>query len=66
MYKLQYFFFKSAANTSLLDILLSLKDEETNQGLSRKELYDQVVTFMFAGHEVIVFDSIISTTRHRN
>ena len=52
------------AGTSLLDILLSLRDEETNQGLSRKELYDQVVTFMFAGHEVISIDTIRSAIVH--
>ena len=36
----------------LLDILLSLKDEENNTGLSNKELQDHLMTFMTAGHEV--------------
>ncbi|EDV27469.1 uncharacterized protein TRIADDRAFT_53196 [Trichoplax adhaerens] len=39
------------SDSSLLDILLSLRDQKTGQGLTKEGLYDQVVTFMFAGHE---------------
>ncbi|RDD40334.1 Cytochrome P450 4c21 [Trichoplax sp. H2] len=35
----------------LLDILLSLKDEENNPSFTGKELQDQIMTFMAAGHE---------------
>lgn len=36
----------------MLDILLSLKDEESNTGFTNKELQDHVMTFMSAGYEV--------------
>ncbi|RDD40331.1 Cytochrome P450 4V2 [Trichoplax sp. H2] len=37
----------------LLDILLSLRDEDNNAGFTRNELQDHVMTFMSAGHETI-------------
>ena len=36
----------------MLDLLLSLKDEENNTGFTSQELQDHVMTFMSAGHEV--------------
>ncbi len=35
----------------LLDMLLTAKDEETGQGMSDKQIYDEVLTIFFAGHE---------------
>ncbi len=35
----------------LLSMLMDSKDEETKQGLNDRELRDELVTFIFAGHE---------------
>jgi cytochrome P450 len=38
-------------NVDLLSVLLQAKDEEKNMGMPDEEIYDQVVTIFFAGHE---------------
>jgi cytochrome P450 len=38
-------------SVDLLAMLLSVRDEETGEGLTDKELRDQVITFIGAGHE---------------
>jgi cytochrome P450 len=35
----------------LLDTLIYARDEETGQGLSPKQIRDEVITFLLAGHE---------------
>ncbi len=37
--------------SDLLDNLIHARDEETGQGLSEKQIRDEVVTFLLAGHE---------------
>jgi cytochrome P450 len=41
----------SATSPDLLDMLLQACDEETGQPLSNRMIRDQVLTFLFAGHE---------------
>jgi len=36
----------------VLGMMMMARDEATGQGLSDKELQDQVMTLMLAGHEV--------------
>lgn len=38
-------------NEDLLDMLLSARDEETGQGMTDKQLRDEVTTLLLAGHE---------------
>ncbi len=41
----------NADATDLLSILLNARDEETGTGMSEQQLYDEVLTIFFAGHE---------------
>ncbi len=38
-------------HNDLLDMLINAKDEETGQSMSDKQIYDEVLTIFFAGHE---------------
>jgi cytochrome P450 len=40
-----------AAGDDLLGMLMSARDEETGEGMSRRQLRDEVMTFLLAGHE---------------
>ncbi|MFW6098218.1 MAG: cytochrome P450, partial [Chloroflexota bacterium] len=39
------------ASDDLLDMLMDARDEETGEGMSNKQLRDEVMTLMLAGHE---------------
>ena len=41
----------SRRNEDLLDMLLNARDEETGQGMTDKQLRDEVTTLLLAGHE---------------
>lgn len=41
----------SHEHDDLLGILLAARDEETGQGMSDRELRDEVLTMLLAGHE---------------
>lgn len=42
---------RSADGHDLLDMLMDARDEETGQGMSDRQLRDEVMTLMLAGHE---------------
>ncbi|KAL6076415.1 Cytochrome P450 4V2, variant 2 [Balamuthia mandrillaris] len=41
----------ASSTKDLLDLLLAAKDEETGEVLTDKQIQEEVMTFMFAGHE---------------
>ncbi len=57
----------SLQDQGLLAALLAAKDPDSGEKLSRQDIYDQVVTFIFAGHEttaVALAWTIIELARH--
>jgi len=42
-----------ASTDDLLSMLMSVRDEETGQGLSDQELRDEVITLLVAGHDTV-------------
>ncbi len=40
-------------NSAIVDLLIAARDEETGEGMDERQLRDEVVTLMFAGHETV-------------
>jgi cytochrome P450 len=44
---------RGGEQNDLLEMLLSVRDEETGQGMSNRQLRDEVMTLVLAGHETV-------------